>query len=62
MPETMRAAVFKEVRDIHIEEVPVPRCGPTEAIVKITTTTIPTASISVIFTSSIEDWMNLVES
>ena len=40
MPETMRAAVFKDVRDIHIEEVPVPRCGPTDAIVKITTTTI----------------------
>jgi alcohol dehydrogenase len=40
MPETMRAAVFKDVRDIHIEEVPVPRCGPTDAIVKVTTTTI----------------------
>jgi len=40
VPETMRAAVFKDVRDIHIEEVPVPRCGPTDAIVKITTTTI----------------------
>ncbi len=40
MPETMSAAVFKDVRDIHIEEVPVPRCGPTDAIVKITTTTI----------------------
>ena len=40
MPETMRAAVFKDVRDIHIEEVPIPECGPTEAIVKITTTTI----------------------
>ena len=40
MPETMRAAVFKDVRDIHIEEVPIPRCGPTDAIVKVTTTTI----------------------
>ena len=40
MPETMRAAVFKDVRDIHIEEVAMPRCGPTDAIVKITTTTI----------------------
>ena len=40
MPETMRAAVFKDVRDIHIEEVPVPKCGPTDAIVKVTTTTI----------------------
>lgn len=40
MTETMRAAVFKDVRDIHIEEVPMPRCGPTDAIVKVTTTTI----------------------
>jgi alcohol dehydrogenase len=40
MPETMRAAVFKDVRDIHIEEVPIPKSGPTDAIVKITTTTI----------------------
>ena len=29
---------------------------------KITTTTISTASISVFFTSSIDDWMNFVES
>ena len=29
---------------------------------KMTTTTMPTASIKVIFTSSIDDWMNLVES
>ena len=40
MTDTMRAAVFKDVRDIHIEEVPVPRCGPTDAIVRVTTTTI----------------------
>jgi threonine dehydrogenase-like Zn-dependent dehydrogenase len=40
MAETMRAAVFKDVRDIHIEEVPIPRCGPTDAIVRVTTTTI----------------------
>ena len=40
MPETMRAAVFKAVRDVHIEEVPVPRCGPNDAIVRVTTTTI----------------------
>lgn len=40
MPETMRAAVFRDVRDIHIEEVPIPECGPTDAIVKVTTTTI----------------------
>ena len=29
---------------------------------KITTMTMPTASIKVLVTSSIEDWMNLVES
>lgn len=40
MAETMRAAVFKDVRDIHIEEVPLPVCGPLDAIVKITTTSI----------------------
>ncbi|MGD9696571.1 MAG: zinc-binding dehydrogenase [Thermoleophilia bacterium] len=40
MAETMRAAVFKDVRDIHIEEVPRPRCGPTDAIVRVTTTSI----------------------
>lgn len=40
MTETMRAAVFAGERDIHIAEVPMPRCGPTDAIIKITTTTI----------------------
>jgi len=40
MPGTMRAAVFKDVRDIHLEQVPYPTCGPTDAIVKVTTTTI----------------------
>lgn len=40
MATSMRAAVFKDVRDIHIEEVPVPACGPTDAIVRVTTTTI----------------------
>ena len=40
MPETMRAAVFQDVRDIHIEEVPKPEPGPTDAVVRVTTTTI----------------------
>jgi len=40
MPGTMRAAVFKDVRDIHLEQVAYPTCGPTDAIVKVTTTTI----------------------
>jgi threonine dehydrogenase-like Zn-dependent dehydrogenase len=40
MATTMRAAVFAGAHDIHIEEVPVPACGPTDAIVRVTTTTI----------------------
>ena len=40
MAETMRAAVFRGKHDIHIEEVAKPTCGPTDAIVRVTTTTI----------------------
>ena len=40
MAETMRAAVFRGKYDIHIEEVGKPTCGPTDAIVRVTTTTI----------------------
>ncbi len=40
MAETMRAAVFRGPRDIKIEEVARPSCGPTDAIVRMTTTTI----------------------
>jgi threonine dehydrogenase-like Zn-dependent dehydrogenase len=40
MAETMRAAVFRGHKDIHIEEVAKPTCGPTDAIVRVTTTTI----------------------
>ena len=40
MAETMRAAVFRGKEDIHIEEVAKPECGPTDAIVRVTTTTI----------------------
>ena len=40
LPETMRAAVFRGHERIGIEEVPVPSCGPTDAIVKVTLTTI----------------------
>ena len=35
MPDTMRAAVFQDVHDIHIEEVPKPVPGPTDAVVKV---------------------------
>jgi alcohol dehydrogenase len=38
--ETMRAAVFRGKDDIHLEEVPLPRPGPGEAVVKTTMTTI----------------------
>src|SRR5262245_63319086 len=40
MADTMRAAVFAGVGDIHIDGVPMPACGPTDAIVRVTTTTI----------------------
>ncbi len=40
MADTMRAAVFRGNRDIHIEEVDKPTCSPTDAIVRVTTTTI----------------------
>jgi threonine dehydrogenase-like Zn-dependent dehydrogenase len=38
--DSMRAAVFRGVRDIQVEEVPMPACGATDAIVRVTTTTI----------------------
>jgi alcohol dehydrogenase len=37
---TMRAVVFRGVNDIRIEEVPKPRPGPGEAVIRITLTTI----------------------
>jgi alcohol dehydrogenase len=40
LPDTMRAAVFRGREQIRLEEVPLPVCGPNDAIVKITLTTI----------------------
>ena len=40
MSETMRAAVFEGHEQIVLEERPIPACGPTDAIVKVTLTTI----------------------
>lgn len=40
LPDTMRAAVFRGHERIQLEEVPVPVCGPTDALVKVTLTTI----------------------
>jgi alcohol dehydrogenase len=40
LPETMRAAVFRGHERIQLEQVAVPSCGPTDAIVKVTLTTI----------------------
>ena len=40
MNETMRAAVFEGHEQIVVEERPIPHCGPTDAIVKVTMTTI----------------------
>jgi len=35
MADTMRAAVFAGVGDIHLDEVPIPFPGPTDAIVRV---------------------------
>jgi len=40
MAETMKAAVFEGNERIVLEEKPIPACGPTDAIVKISLTTI----------------------
>ena len=40
MPETMKAAAFEGNEKIQLEERPLPRCGPSDAIVRITLTTI----------------------
>ncbi|HEX6458623.1 MAG TPA: alcohol dehydrogenase catalytic domain-containing protein [Thermoleophilaceae bacterium] len=40
MSETMRAAVFEGHERIVLEERPIPACGPNDAIVKVTLTTI----------------------
>jgi threonine dehydrogenase-like Zn-dependent dehydrogenase len=37
---TMRAAVFRGREQIHLEERPLPTCGPNDAIVRVTLTTI----------------------
>lgn len=40
LPDTMHAAVFRGHEQIRLEEVPMPTCGPTDAIIKVTLTTI----------------------
>src|SRR5687768_12984788 len=40
MADTMRAAVFRGKNDIHLEEVPVPKAGAGQAVVRTTMTTI----------------------
>jgi threonine dehydrogenase-like Zn-dependent dehydrogenase len=37
---TMKATVFRGKNDFHIEEVPTPRAGPGEAVIRVTLTTI----------------------
>jgi threonine dehydrogenase-like Zn-dependent dehydrogenase len=37
---TMRAAVFEGADRIVLEERPIPECGPTDAVVRVTMTTI----------------------
>ena len=38
--DTMKAVVFRGVNDIRVEEVPKPRPGPGEAVIRVTATTI----------------------
>ena len=38
--DTMRAAVFERPGRIELQERPMPSCGPTDAIVRVTMTTI----------------------
>ena len=38
--DTMRATVFHGVNDIRVEEVPRPKAGPGEALIRVTLTTI----------------------
>jgi len=40
MSDSMKAAVFEGKERIVVEEKPIPRCGPSDAIVKVTLTTI----------------------
>jgi alcohol dehydrogenase len=40
MSDSMKAAVFEGKERILVEEKPIPRCGPSDAIVKVTLTTI----------------------
>ena len=40
MAETMKAAVYRGKDNIRIEEVPIPKAGPCEAVVKVSLTTI----------------------
>ena len=35
IPKTMRAVVYRDVNDLRLETVPVPRIGPNELLVKV---------------------------
>ena len=40
LPTTMKALVFKGPNQIAVEEVPIPRPGPGEAVIRVTLTTV----------------------
>lgn len=40
MATTMKALIFRGPNDIHLEEVPIPKPGPGEAVIRVTLTTI----------------------
>src|SRR5215471_1791996 len=52
IPTTMRAAVYRGVKDVRVETVPVPEIGPGEVLVKIHTCGICGTDLKKIHTGS----------
>ena len=52
VPERMRAAVYRAINTVHVEEVPVPEIGPGEVLVKIDTCGICGTDLKKIHTGS----------
>ena len=51
--DSMRAAVFERPGVITLQERPVPTCGPTDAIVRVTMTTICGTDVHILQAASI---------
>src|SRR5215475_5251591 len=52
VPETMRAAVYRDINDVRVETIPVPEIGPGEVLVKIHTCGICGTDLKKIHTGS----------